>query len=173
MDDLEKLAAARDRAPEPPKRYGAMIFARIQRNSEMISARIHSVNAWVIFVALIAFLPVPFFFFVVAGFLTPLLVVILVVTFASEGEVVTRALIATVAIGIYVLPCWGITRLLARGMRALSGGYAIVAMLLIVTLLFGTACLDIYGLGHHVAETKTAFEYYAELLDALHKLPKN
>jgi hypothetical protein len=197
MDDLDKLAAARDRAPQPLKRdsatiseriqrYTAMIAERIQRNSATISARIRSVVAWVNFVALIAFLPVPVIFFVVSGIATPLLVMIYVTQiatqagisntgslFATVGIFVSGWLLATVAAVIYMLPCWGITRLLARGMRALPSAYAISATMIIVTLLIGMGRLKIYGMGHNTISTRTAMERYAELWDDWHNRPEN
>src|SRR5262245_11752876 len=141
MDDLDKLAAARGQGAQPTPR----------RVREVPSKLLRSAIAWTVFVALVVFLPMPVFIAVVGGFATPLMVAAGAFDSATSADAMGlwRVLLPLAAIVIYVLPCWGVTRLIVWAMRPLRDLYAILATLVVVIALFRAAHLPIFGLGHN------------------------
>lgn len=161
MDDLDLLAAARDRSPESPK--SGMRKRWTPDGDEKVRGRMHTLNSALIFIALIAFLPVPFFFFVVAGVTTPLLAFLATLVLAVSEELVGGLFAAHAVTAIYFLPCAGMTWLLMRWLRPLPAGFAFAVTLSIVVLLSTTLYMEIFGGGHNSIRYQTGLESYREL----------
>lgn len=158
MDDLETYAAAREKT------------VSAQAESAQKSPRTRKTIAWLIFLSFVAFLPLPVYAIVAAGFTTAMFVVLPALLYVLEGEPITLIgfALALVLIGLYLLPCWGLTRLVMFCLRSWRDAYAVIVCIFIVgAMTWVGASAKILGVAHNTGRTQTAMQV---LIEGIQKL---